>query len=203
MKRSQPLIAALTIAAALCAPTGAADEITDQLESARKSYEEGELRAAAQTLQFALASLQEKINQSLLGLLPEPPKGWTADEAEASTAGVAAMIAGTNLSRHYYRDDGANAQVSITADSPFLAMMTMMLSNPMMMQADPATRVFTHAGRRGMIKQERDGDTWEISLMVGGNVLVQVTASGIEERESAESFIEAMDLDAVEKAFSD
>jgi hypothetical protein len=193
------LIAVLT--AALCG-SAAADDITDQLDGARQSYEEGEFRAAVQTLQFVVASIQEKINQSLLGLLPEPPEGWSADDPLANSSGVAAMIAGTTLSRRYYRDDGAEAEVTITADSPFLAMMTMMLSNPMMMQTDPSTRIYTYAGRRGMIKHERDQGTWEISLMAAGNVLVQVTASGVQRKEAAEVFVEAIDLEAVEKAFS-
>jgi hypothetical protein len=186
----------------LLAGPACADEITDQLDAARNSYSEGELRAAVQTLQFAIAGIQEKINLSLLKLLPEPLEGWTADEPEAASAGMAAMIAGTNLSRRYRRDDGAEIEVSITADSPFLGMMTMMLSNPMLMQADADTRIYTHAGRRGMIKQEKGSDTMEISLMGNGNVLIQVSGTGVKDKSEVEAYLEAIDLEAVEKAFS-
>ena len=171
------MIAALGLAAAFIAPASA-DEVTDQLNAARKAYESGELRSAVQTLQFAVASIQEKINLSLLELLPEPLDGWNADEPQAQSGGMAAMIAGTNLSRRYYRDDGAEVDISITADSPLLSMMTMMLSNPMLMQTDPGTRVYTHGGQRGMIKHEKDSDVWEISLMIGGKIMIQVTSGG-------------------------
>ncbi len=201
MKKYQPLIAALTLATALSAPTRA-DEITEQLDVARQSYEDGDLRAAVQTLQFAVASIQEKVNLSLLDLLPEPLEGWNADEPQASSAGMVSMIAGTNLSRHYFRDDGASVDVSIMADSPFLSMMTMMLSNPMMMQTDPGSRIYTHAGRRGMIRHARGEDSWEISLMAKGNVLIQISGTGIKDKEAIEAFLEAIDLDAVEKAFT-
>jgi hypothetical protein len=201
VKRPLPLAATLTVAAALSA-AAQADEITDQLDAARQSYEQGELRAAVQTLQFTVAGIQEKINLSLLKLLPEPLAGWTADAPEAASAGMAAMIAGTNLTRRYHRDDGAEVQVSITADSPFLAMMTMMLSNPMLMQADPDTRIYTHAGRRGMVKHEKDTDSWEISLMGNGNVLIQVSGTGIKDKEPVDAYLKAIDLGAVEKAFS-
>lgn len=199
--RCKPMIAALGLAAAFVAPASA-DEVTDQLNAARKAYESGELRSAVQTLQFAVASIQEKINLSLLELLPEPLEGWNADEPQAQSGGMAAMIAGTNLSRRYYRDDGAEVDISITADSPLLSMMTMMLSNPMLMQTDPGTRVYTHGGQRGMIKHEKDSDVWEISLMVGGKIMIQVTGRGIKDQEDVEAYLEAIDLAAIEKTFS-
>ncbi len=195
------MIAALGLAAAFIAPASA-DEVTDQLNAARKAYESGELRSAVQTLQFAVASIQEKINLSLLELLPEPLDGWNADEPQAQSGGMAAMIAGTNLSRRYYRDDGAEVDISITADSPLLSMMTMMLSNPMLMQTDPGTRVYTHGGQRGMIKHEKDSDVWEISLMVGGKIMIQVTGRGIKDQQDVEAYLEAIDLAAIEKTFS-
>ncbi len=195
------MIAALGLTAALAAPA-LADEVTDQLNTARKAYESGELRSAVQTLQFAVASIQEKINLSLLELLPEPLEGWNADEPQAQSGGMAAMIAGTNLSRRYYRDDGAEVDISITADSPLLSMMTMMLSNPMLMQTDPGTRVYTHGGQRGMIKHEKDSDVWEISLMVGGKIMIQVTGRGIKDQQDVEAYLEAIDLAAIEKTFS-
>ncbi len=195
------MIAALGLTAALAAPA-LADEVTDQLNTARKAYESGELRSAVQTLQFAVASIQEKINLSLLELLPEPLDGWNADEPQAQSGGMAAMIAGTNLSRRYYRDDGAEVDISITADSPLLSMMTMMLSNPMLMQTDPGTRVYTHGGQRGMIKHEKDSDVWEISLMVGGKIMIQVTGRGIKDQQDVEAYLEAIDLAAIEKTFS-
>ena len=195
--RCKPIIAALGLAAAFIAPASA-DEITDQLNTARKAYESGELRSAVQTLQFAVASIQEKINLSLLELLPEPLDGWNADEPQAQSGGMAAMIAGTNLSRRYYRDDGAEVDISITADSPLLSMMTMMLSNPMLMQTDPGTRVYTHGGQRGMIKHEKDSDVWEISLMVGGKIMIQVTGRGIKDQQDVEAYLEAIDLAAIE-----
>jgi hypothetical protein len=193
-------VAAGLTAVSLAAPLHA-DEITDQIEAARESYEGGELRAAIQGLQFAVAGIQEKVNLSLLQLLPEPLEGWKAEEPQATSSGMAAMITGTNLTRHYYRDDGADLDITITADSPFLSMMTMMLSNPMMLQTDPANRVYTHAGRRGMIKHDKDADTWEVSLMGKNNVLIQVSGSRTD-KETVEAYVKAMDLDAIEKAFS-
>ena len=193
-----PLIAVMALAVA--APAGA-DEITDQLDSARTDYESGELRKALQSLQFAIAGIQEKVNLNLLKLLPEPQEGWQADEPQAQSAGMAAMFAGTNLSRRYFRDDGAEVEVSIVADSPLMPMMTMMLSNPMMIQTSPDTRIYTHAGQRGTVKHEKDSDSWEISLLVANKILVRVDGSGLKDKESVDAYLDAIDLDAVQKAF--
>ncbi len=66
----------------------------------------GDLRGAVDTLNFAVAAIQEQITQGLLKLLQEPIAGWQADPAESESGGLATMITGTNLSRRYFRDDG-------------------------------------------------------------------------------------------------
>jgi hypothetical protein len=199
---SAPLIAAMsmTLAMSLAAPASA-DEITDQLDAASAEYESGELRKAAQTLQFAIASIQEKINLELLKLLPEPLEGWRADDPQAQSAGMAAMITGTNLTRRYFRDDGAEVEIGIMADSPLMPMMTMMLSNPMMMQTNPDNRIYNHAGHRGMIEHAKDGDSWKLSLLVANKILVKIDGSGVSDQQSVEDYLKAIDLDAVQKAF--
>lgn len=200
MTKPVSLIAAMTLALSLAAPVGA-DEIADQLENAGKEYDSGELRKAVQTLQFAVAGIQEKINLDLLKLLPEPVAGWQAEEAQAQSSGMAAMIVGTNLSRRYFRDDGAEVDISIMADSPLMPMMTMMLSNPMMMQTNPSSKIYTHAGHRGMIEHKKDSDSWAISLLVANKILVKVDGAGLKDKESVETYLKAIDLDAIQKAF--
>lgn len=198
-KPASLLAAALVLCLTL---PSAADEITDQLDSARKAYVAGELRSSAQTLQFAVASIQERINLDLLKLLPEPQPGWQADDPQAQSAGVAAMIAGTNLSRRYSRGDGAEMEVSITADSPLLPMMTMMFSNPMMLQTSPGTKVYSYAGQRGVIEHEMDSDSWEISLLVDNKILIKVEGTGLRSKRDVEAYLKAVDLEAVRKAFA-
>lgn len=200
MTRSIPPIAAMSLALSI-AFTAGADDITDQMDTARAEYDSGKLRKAMQTLQFAVASIQEKVNLDLLKLLPEPLKGWRADEPQAQSAGMAAMIAGTNLTRRYFRDDGAEVEISIMADSPLMPMMTMMLSNPMMMQTNPDARIYSHNGQRGMIQHEEGSGSWEISLLVADKILIKVDGSRLPDRQSVEAYLKAIDLDAAKKAF--
>jgi hypothetical protein len=193
---------AATVVALAAGLSARADEVTDQLEAARKAYDAGELRSAVQTLQFAVAKIQEKINASLRDLLPRPLPGWTADTAEAQSGGIASVITGTMLSRRYHRDDGAEVEVSVMADSPLLPMMTMMLSSPMLLQSDPNAQIYTYGGERGMIQHEAGSDRWEIRLLLGSKILVQVTASGVTDREPAEAYLKAINLKALQKAFA-
>lgn len=192
----------LTLAAALTiAQPAVGDEVTDQLDAARKAYESGELRSAVDTLNFAIAKIQEQVTARLLTLLPGPLPGWQADAAQSESGGLAAMITGTNLSRRYYRPDGAEVTLSLMADSPLLPMLTMFLSSPFMMQADPGTKPYSLKGQRGLLKHNPDSTEYEASLMVGNRILVQGKGTGLPDEKSVQQYLEALDLDAIQKSF--
>jgi len=200
MTRYAPLAAALALA--LTAPSLQADEVTDQLDAARKAYETGELRGAIQALNFATARIQEHINDQLLKLLPEPLAGWQADAAQSEAGGIAAMVAGNVMSRTYRREDGAEVEM---ADSPMMAMMAMMammMQTPFLMQASKEMRVYTHRGYQGMIQHEERSDAWEISLMVGNRVMVQAKGRRIADQNPVVDYLNAIDLTAVQKALT-
>lgn len=191
---------ALAVTLALAQPA-LGDEVTDQMDAARKAYASGELRTAVDTLNFAVAKIQEQITGRLLQLLPEPLPGWQADPAQSESAGIAAMITGTNLSRRYYRADGAEVSLSLMADSPLLPMLTMFMSSPFMMQADPGTKPYSLKGQRGLLKHSPDSTEYEASLMVGNRILVQGKGSGLTDEKAVQQYLEALDLDAIQKAF--
>lgn len=195
-----PLATALALT--LVASSVLADEVTDQMDAARKAYDTGELRAAIQALSFATSRLQEKINDQLLTLLPEPLPGWQAEAAQSEVGGIAAMVAGTIISRTYRRDDGAEVELRLMADSPMMAMMAMMMQTPLLMQASQEMRVYTNRGHQGMIQHADGSDVWEISLMIGNRVVVQAKGSGIPDQKPVEAYLNAMDLAAVQRALT-
>ena len=200
MTRTTPLAAALALT--LLASGSRADEVTDQLDAARKAYDSGQLRTAIQALSFATTRIQEKINDQLLKLLPEPLPGWQAEAAQSEAGGIAAMVAGTIISRTYQREDGAEVEVRLMADSPMMAMIAMMMQTPLLMQASNEMRVYTHRGFQGMIQHADGSDIWEISLMVGNRILVQVKGSRIPDQGPAQDYLNALDLDAVQRALT-
>ncbi len=195
-----PLAAALTLT--LLASSVRSDEVTDQLDAARKAYDTGELRGAIQALNFAAARIQEKVNDQLLKLLPEPLPGWEAEAAQSETGGIAAMVAGTIISRTYRRDDGAEVELRLMADSPMMAMMAIMMQTPILMQASNEMRVYTHRGSQGMIQHVDGSDVWEISLMVGNRIVIQAKGSGIPDQKPAEDYLNGIDLTSVQRALT-
>ncbi len=203
MKPTKHLVPLLTTLALSLSQVSAlrADDITDQIDTARGAYERGEFQASIQGLQFVIAAIQERVNASLVKLLPEALAGWSAEEPEVVSGGVATMIVGTQLSRKYHRPDDVSLEIKFTANSPFMPMMTMMFSNPMLLQSEPNTRIYTHAGRRGILKEDPAAKQVEISLMGEGNLLIQIEGTGITKAD-AEAYLKALDLAAVEKAFA-
>jgi hypothetical protein len=191
------LAAALSLSGAVMA-----DDVTDQLESAKKAYESGELRTAVETLNFAIAKIQEQMTAGLLKLLPEPLAGWQADAGESQSGGMAAMITGTTLSRRYFREDGAEVTLSLMADSPMMPMLTMAMSMPFMMQANQDMKTYALKGNRGMLEHAADSDAYEITLMVGNRLVIQGKGSKLQDSKAVEQYLEALDLDAIQKALT-
>ncbi len=184
---------ALGLALTLSATQLLADPITDQIDAAKRAYEAGDAQVAIQALEFAAAQIQKKLELEQLGLLPQPLPGWNADEPISTAGGIAAVFAGTNLTRTY-REDGGNGTVTITitADSPVLSMLTAL------MQANPAGTPYTRGGYRGMLETHQDGSR-KILLMVGTRIQVQLDGTDTDQR-TLETYIDAMDLGQLEKA---
>jgi hypothetical protein len=199
--RFAPAMAATLAASLIFAAAAPADEVTDQLDAARQAYAAGDLRTAVDTLNFATAKIKEQQTVGLLKLLPEPLAGWQADPAQSESAGLASMITGTNLTRRYVRPDGAEVNLSVTADSPLLPMLTMFLSSPFMMQADPNSKPYAFKGQRGIIKHDKDANQYEVTLMIGNRVLIQGKGTGMADGAAVQQYVEAMDIEAIQKAF--
>jgi hypothetical protein len=179
-----------------------ADEITDQLDAGKQFYEAGELRKSVETLNFAVAKIQEQITAALLKLFPEPLEGWSADEAESQSGGFAAMLTGTHLSRRYVREDGAEVTLSLMADSPMMPMLTMAISMPFMMQANEDLKTFSLNGERGMIEHASGSQNYKVTVMVGSRLLVQGEGSGLADVAPLEQYLQALDLDAIQTALA-
>lgn len=200
MRYRTPLNAALAAVLALAA-AARADEVTDQLDAARKAYDTGDLRSSVDALNFALAAIKERQSAGLLKLLPQPLAGWQADPGQSQSGGLADMLTGINLTRRYFRTDGAEVNLTVTADSPLLPMLTMFLSSPFMIQADPGSKPYTFKGQRGLSKHAPDSDEYEVSLMIGNRILIQAKGRGLPDGTAVQQYIESMDVGAIQKGF--
>ncbi len=178
-----------------------ADPVIDQLEAGRQAYENGEYRRAVDELNLAIAEIQRKIEEADKQLLPEPLPGWRAEEAEAQSMAMMGM-GGSVLQRSYYREGGdERVELQIVADSPMSQMFTMMLSNPMLMQADSNTRLFRYRGQRGLMEHEAGSDVWEATLLLqGGRLLIRVKGSGLKDDQPIKAYLDALDFQRLQEA---
>lgn len=192
---------AFVAAIAIIVPLSAlADPVIDQIDAGRRAYEAGDSRVAVQALQFAIAEIESQLKQQQLKLMPEPLPGWSADDAVSESGGFASMVAGTNLARTYRNDTtGATVKISLTADSPLLAMMGMMMSTPMLMQVDPRNSPYSYGSFRGVMETGEEGNV-KVTLMIGTRILLQVEGGDGADRQMLEAYLEAMNLRDLEKA---
>ncbi|WPL15899.1 hypothetical protein Thiowin_00828 [Thiorhodovibrio winogradskyi] len=201
MHKTKPLrIIASLLLLLFSAQPGAADPVTDQIDAALRAYQSGEPKVAIQALQFAAAQIEEQLAEQRATLLPEPLAGWSAEVADSTSGGLIGLLTGTNISRHYRQDrSGAQISITVTADSPLLTMMNMLMASPMLMQAEPGTKPYSFGAYRGMLQSDGAGDI-QLSLMLGTRILLQIEGSGGATKDMLEAYLKAMDLPALEKA---
>ena len=93
-----------------------ADDISETIELARKSYQSGDLANAKQSLDLASQLIGQKNAEGFAALLPNPLPGWKADRAQSAAMG-AVMFGASVASRSYSNSKGDNVEVQITGDS--------------------------------------------------------------------------------------
>lgn len=168
----------------------AEDTVLSTIEEAVKQYNAGEYAAAASNLDYASQLVRQKKSENMKQLLPEPPVGWKAGEANAHAIGSAVLGGGVTVSRDYYKDDGT-ISLEIVSDSPVLQSVLMMINNPMFAGAGGG-KLETLKGQRAIIKYDEQKKSGDIYVVVAGRFMVSVKGHHII-REDLIQFAEAVD----------
>src|SRR5256885_3387909 len=107
---------ALLLVALSVPPAAAADDVLDAIDSARKSYQAGDLAGAKQSLDLASQLIGQKNAEAFAALLPKPLAGWKADDAQTTAIG-SSMFGASTASRSYRNAKDETVDVQITGDS--------------------------------------------------------------------------------------
>lgn len=166
-----PMLAIL--GALLIAAPSRADDISDEIHRARKLYDQGKLSEAKEALELAAQLIAEKKAVGLGAVLPAAANGWQGERVD-STMGTAGLFGGISASRRYQRD-GRQCTVSVVGDSPLLAMVSSVITNPAVASVT-GSRMRRVAGRRALITAEGD-----VQVLSANNYLVTVTGACSEE----------------------
>ncbi len=165
-------IATALVAVTFSAASLKADEITDLLKKAGSDYESGNYSEAISSLDYAGQLIRQKKGEAMLKLLPEAQKGWTAEEPTSeSTSG--SMFGGMVAVERRYQKDDSNVTIKITSDSPMLAGMLGMFSNPMLVSGSGG-KLETIKGQKAVVKYDAPNKSGDINIVVGGKILVTV-----------------------------
>ncbi|MGA3400175.1 MAG: hypothetical protein ABSC95_13230 [Acetobacteraceae bacterium] len=184
----------LVVLACLAGASAArADDISDQIDKASAAWRAHDSQAAIAALEAAASLLHQARADALKTLLPLPPPGWTADQAETSAVSAAMLGGGTSASRTYH-NGAQRVQVQITTDSPMLMGMAALLSSPM--AAASGVKTVT-VGGRPMSYTESDNS---FMTLVGEKVMVKVDGNKETPEPTLRSFVASIDFSAVEKA---
>jgi hypothetical protein len=186
------ILVTAAVLAGLYASMAMADEVTDQIQEGLKAYEKGDLDTAAIALDTAGTLIRQMQANSLSNVLPDPLSGWSADDAETSSAG-AAMLGGGLQAERTYRKEDEQVTISIVGNSPMLQAMSMMFSNPAMMGGD--TKLIIIDGRK-VVQNKQDHS---LQAMVANNFLVSVEGVDGTADESVKAYFQAVDFGALEK----
>lgn len=166
MFRCVPFVIALFVGLA----AARADEITDEIDRARKLYGEGKVTEAKQSLDMASQLISQRKARLLGDVLPQPLTGWTSSEPDGAAPGTSLLGTGIAASRIYTRER-ESCLISVVGDSPAMAMVNLVFSNPSMAAAAGA-KVQRIAGQRALFTS--DGN---LQIMSTNNYLVTVSGS--------------------------
>ncbi len=178
MRQFMVLIVTL-LATAILAGAACADDVTDAISAANKAYGGGDYKETSTQLQTALAHVNQQLIELLVGALPDPPSGWTADEAEGIDASAigAGFFATLVVERTYTAPDGSEIDMVISANSPMLVSLRMFISNPMMasMAGQTGMKKVTACGYDAI--EHFDDGTYEMHVLAGNATLISIDGS--------------------------
>ena len=172
------------------------DQISDQIESARKLYRDGRYSRAVSELKAAAAEIQLLQADKLKKALPKPLSGWSADEPTSVRAGMQFLGGGIAIVRQYHlKESEGEIEIGVVTESPLLQSVMMFLSNPLFIAEDRSKETINLGNYSGIVEfSEGKG---ELDLLVGTKTLVTVKGSSIEDTKILKKYAEKIDFDII------
>jgi type II secretory pathway component HofQ len=107
----------------------AAGEFKDAVKESVEAYDKNDLATARQSLGYASQLLAQKSAAQLSAVLPAAQSGWTVKDKASRGAGSLGIVGGIQAEREYVKDR-KTVTISIMGDSPLLAQVMAVFSNP-------------------------------------------------------------------------
>lgn len=189
-------MAALLVGGLLACTSVWADEVTNQIDSAKKLYMEQKYSEALAELRFAMAQIQSKQAERLTAVMPDPLPNWKVDKVEGQYASTELMGGGMSISRHYYVEGSEKeVDIEVVTDSPLLQAVMMWLSNPMFaaMGGDTGKKPIKVDGNKAMLEFNQEEGTGELQMVVGTKTLLTVKGRGLDRNDVLVEYAKRVD----------
>jgi hypothetical protein len=190
MKKTLQL--ALLSSALLTTAPLTADTIVDQMNEAIEAYKAKDYKGAMEELKFITAEIQKLDANENQKLLPEPLDGWSVEQSDNGSQAMVSMMGGGSTVEATYTKEEQSVRIQILANSPMIAMMSMSIANPALMSADPNTSPFRYKRNKGM--KQKEGDSVEITLLIAGQIMLQLSGSNLKDEKTLEAYLDKIDL---------
>lgn len=171
---------------------------TEGIDAAKKAVEAEKYGAAIAGLQAAIKDLQKKQRVQVLAALPKPD-GWQIEDQpldEQSSDLAASLLGGANTITRRYNKGEMNISAEVTANSPLIGMLSMLFSNPTLIQADGGELV-KYGAHKAILKKSGDNGQ-ELTILMHDAHLIKVTSNGISSDDLLKVFDQAC-VDRLEK----
>lgn len=165
---------------------------------------------AGTALQTALMEVNNQIAEEFKLALPKPAAGWTEESSDGIQTGLGILGGGSGAEKTYQLiqnqtdesyTETPSVKISILANSPMVSTISMAISNPMMMGAmGKSVKV---GSEKGIEKAEPENKSYEITLLVGGNVLVTISGTGITDRKVVLDYAQAIDFKKIKAVMAE
>ncbi len=194
MKRTALILAAVLLVAGLCQ----ADEVTDAIAKAQSAYASQDYKTAGEQLQAALAGVNQRLIALVIAALPEPPSGWSADDADGLDSAALGMgfVAGLVVDRTYHTPSGSTIEFEVAPNSPMLITLKMLMTNPTLSKMGDQTglKKVTVCGSDALEQFEDDSTMY---ILAGDATLISLAGESPEDADDIRTLAAATDCAAI------
>ena len=174
-----------------------AQDVEENLKTAKNAYQSGDLVSAKDNLTEAITALDNILGKEILLLLPhtmnDVPSVAGKDEIVTYSG-----IAGLFVERIYKKGENIEIELNITDDSPLVATTNIMLSNPIMsmVSSQSGDKVVKIGSYKGMLQKEEGTDDYEL-LVPFGNSMLTLDTKGIKDESEIIQMANSIPLDKI------
>ena len=192
--RRWSLILFAFIAAVCISPPAHADDVLDELDRARRAYEQRDFTAAADAADTAIKLIRQAQAEAWKVMLPDPLPGWTADEAQSNSVAPVFFGGGTSTSR-VYRRGMDTVEIAIITSSPLILQGLAPFLAGGLISGGETKLVIINGHKVTYVK----GDN-ALNMMVADKALVRVKGSSGVDDDTLRNYLHTVRISEIEKA---